>query len=100
MRRREPPPHRAFQSLPSSLRPPCSYVELLASQPIALESNNLDHKEIENSGQVSRYYTPEGSHMIKRSNYGAQGNLVEMRPLKEARVMSTGGMLIPLLTPR
>lgn len=51
----------------------------------------LDHKDIEASGRVQRYYTPDGSHSIKRSRYGAKGNLVESRPLKDAKIMQMGG---------
>lgn len=76
--------------------PPCSCLDFLSlSQPISLGKNQLNHREIE-AANVSRYFTPDGSHSIKRSRYGAQGNLVEMRPLTKAKIMGQGGVFVSL----
>ncbi|KAK4704081.1 structural maintenance of chromosomes protein 5, partial [Phenoliferia sp. Uapishka_3] len=61
-------------------------------QPISLgkPGTSLNHHEIETSGKVVRYFTPDGSHNIKRSKYGAKGTLLEMRHLGKAKVMMMG----------
>lgn len=61
---------------------------IFAGIPISLGKNPIDAKKVENSGQVSRYYTPDGSHSIKWSQYGARGSQVEQRNLSPPRILN------------
>ena len=59
-------------------------------QPLQLRSRPINASALEQTG-LKRYYTPDGSVVIKRSNYGAKETQREQRSLQPAKILNNTG---------
>ncbi|KAL8278470.1 hypothetical protein RQP46_009160 [Phenoliferia psychrophenolica] len=55
-------------------------------------NDKVNAEAIERSGLVRRYLTPDGSHSINQSKYGARNSVVEMRYLGKVKIFGPGAV--------